>query len=107
MFLPSNAFRNICVPSAAQGLRQHIASGKTLATYPEAVAFDKSQILLTPCDVLIPAAIGGVITEANAAKLNCKLVIEAANGPTTPEGDKILRERGIIVLPGVQALLVD
>ena len=54
----------------------------------------------TPAQVLIPAAIGGVITEANAGKLDCKLVIEAANGPTTPEGDKILRERGITVLPG-------
>jgi glutamate dehydrogenase (NAD(P)+) len=40
--------------------------------------------------------------DANAGKLDCKLVIEAANGPTTPEGDKILRERGITVLPGQQ-----
>lgn len=77
-----------------------MTSGKTLATYPEATAFDKNKILETPCDVLIPAAIGGVITEANAGKLDCKLLIEAANGPTTPEGDKVLRDRGITVLPG-------
>ena len=83
-----------------QSLRQHIAGGKTLATFSEATPFDKNKILETPCDVLIPAAIGGVITEANAGKLDCKLVIEAANGPTTPEGDKILRDRGITVLPG-------
>ncbi|GAX75786.1 hypothetical protein CEUSTIGMA_g3229.t1 [Chlamydomonas eustigma] len=84
-----------------RALRQHMASGKTLATFSEATKFEKEQILTTPCDVLIPAAIGGVITEANAGKLDCKLVIEAANGPTTPEGDKILRERGITVLPDI------
>lgn len=51
------------------------------------------------CDVLVPAAVGGVITEENAGRLKCKFVVEAANGPTTPEGDAILRERGIVVLP--------
>jgi hypothetical protein len=43
------------------------------------------ELLSVPCDVLMPAAIGGVITDANAASLNCKFVVEAANGPTTPE----------------------
>lgn len=51
--------------------------------------------------MLIPAAIGGVITEDNASDLNCKVVVEAANGPTTPEADKILRERGIVALPDI------
>jgi len=84
-----------------RSLRQYMASGKPLVSFPEAAKVDKDQLLTMPCDVLIPAAIGGVITEANAGKLDCKLVIEAANGPTTPEGDKILRERGITVLPDI------
>jgi glutamate dehydrogenase/leucine dehydrogenase len=46
---------------------------------------DKEDLLTLECDVLVPAAIGGVIHEGNAASLNCKFVAEAANGPTTPE----------------------
>lgn len=61
---------------------------------------DKASVLSMPCDVLVPAAIGGVINEGNAASLQCKVVAEAANGPTTPQGDQILRDRGIDVLPG-------
>ena len=60
---------------------------------------DKGAVLEIPCDVLVPAAVGGVITEENAGRLDCKFVVEAANGPTTPAGDAILRERGIVVLP--------
>jgi hypothetical protein len=54
-----------------------------------------------PCDVLIPAAIGGVVTAENAAQLQCKFLVEAANGPTTPGGDQVLRDRGIVVLPDI------
>lgn len=61
----------------------------------------KESILTVPCDVLIPAAIGSVITEGNAAALQCKVVAEAANGPTTPAADRILRRRGIAVLPDI------
>jgi glutamate dehydrogenase (NAD(P)+) len=56
-----------------------------------------------PCDVFIPAAVPDVITEETAKHLNCRYVVEAANGPTTPEGDRVLRERGIGVLPDVYA----
>lgn len=48
-------------------------------------AIPKDDILYMPCDVLIPAAIGGVIDETNAGRLSCKYVAEAANGPTTPQ----------------------
>ena len=47
-------------------------------------AMDKDSVLYEPCDVLVPAAIGNVITSDNASKLNCQYVVEAANGPTTP-----------------------
>ena len=75
-----------------KALRQHIATGKTLASYPEGTSIDKSTILTIPCDVLIPAAIGGVINLETASKVDAKIVIEAANGPTTPEGDKVRNE---------------
>lgn len=54
-----------------------------------------------PCDVLVPAAIGGVITKDTAPGVQARYVVEAANGPTDPEGDAILRERGIVVLPDI------
>jgi glutamate dehydrogenase/leucine dehydrogenase len=60
-------------------------------------------VLEGPCDLLIPAALERQITEENAERLQCKLVIEAANGPTTPEAETILRERGILVVPDVLA----
>ena len=64
-------------------------------------AIDKGEVLYTPCNVLVPAAIGGVITEDNADRLQCNFVVEAANGPTTPLGDLRLRERDITVLPDI------
>jgi glutamate dehydrogenase (NAD(P)+) len=60
-------------------------------------------VLETECEVLVPAALESQITADNAAKLDCELVIEAANGPTTPEADRILTERGIDVIPDVLA----
>ncbi|KAL6745631.1 glutamate dehydrogenase [Haematococcus lacustris] len=84
-----------------KALRAHMASGKRLVDFTEGSAALAKDILATPCDVLVPAAIGGVITEANAGQLACKVVAEAANGPTTPAGDAVLRDRGIVVLPDI------
>ncbi|MFX0033672.1 MAG: Glu/Leu/Phe/Val dehydrogenase [Promethearchaeota archaeon] len=61
------------------------------------------ELLTGKCDVLIPAAIENQITKENADKLNCKIILEGANGPTTPEADKILFEKGISVLPDILA----
>lgn len=61
------------------------------------------ELLEKECDVLIPAAIGGVITKHNAEKLGCKIVIEAANGPTTKEAITMLEERDILVVPDILA----
>lgn len=66
-------------------------------------AVSNKELLELPCDVLIPAALGGQITEANAGKLQCKIVVEGANGPTTNEADMILLERGIKVIPDILA----
>jgi glutamate dehydrogenase (NAD(P)+) len=62
-----------------------------------------SELLATPCDVLIPAALENQITEANAANIQARVVIEGANGPTTPGADAILAERGIAVIPDILA----
>lgn len=68
-------------------------------TQPGLVKMSGSEILEQECTVLSPCALEGVITKDNAANLKCKYIVEGANGPTTPEGDKILNERGIIVVP--------
>ncbi|MFW9773296.1 MAG: Glu/Leu/Phe/Val dehydrogenase [Candidatus Thorarchaeota archaeon] len=61
------------------------------------------ELLTLKCDILIPAAIENQINLLNANKLNCKIIIEGANGPTTPEADEILEQRGIIVVPDILA----
>ncbi|MBX6352216.1 MAG: Glu/Leu/Phe/Val dehydrogenase [Thermoflavifilum sp.] len=61
------------------------------------------ELLVKPCDILIPAALENQITEHNARDIQAKLIVEAANGPTTPMADAILEERGILVVPDVLA----
>ncbi|NGM84225.1 Glu/Leu/Phe/Val dehydrogenase [Paenibacillus sp. 7124] len=61
------------------------------------------ELLVQPCDILIPAAIENQITEANADHIQAKIVIEAANGPTTAHATKVLTERGILIVPDVLA----
>ncbi len=59
------------------------------------------ELLELECEVLVPAALGNVLTAENAPKLRTKLVVEAANHPTTPEADDILADRGIRVMPDI------
>ncbi|MBY9012305.1 MAG: Glu/Leu/Phe/Val dehydrogenase [Candidatus Lokiarchaeota archaeon] len=61
------------------------------------------ELLTLKCDVLIPAAIENQITEKNAEKIDCKIVLEGANGPTTPDADKVLFKKGIYVIPDILA----
>jgi glutamate dehydrogenase (NAD(P)+) len=62
----------------------------------------KEQLLALPCDILVPAALERQITAANAGKIQCRILAEAANGPTTPEADVILNQRPeIFVIPDV------
>jgi glutamate dehydrogenase (NAD(P)+) len=61
------------------------------------------ELLEIPCDILVPAALEGQITAHNAGKIKAKLIAEAANGPTTPEADRILHEKGILLLPDILA----
>jgi glutamate dehydrogenase (NAD(P)+) len=73
----------------------------SVAGFPQATELDRDALLEVPCDILIPAAREGQITEENAPRLRCRLIAEAANGPTTPGADRILAERGIVLLPDV------
>ena len=82
-------------------LRAHVAAGGALADFPGGASFPPGEILATPCDVLVPAAIGGVLGEAEAERVDAKFIVEAANAPTTPGGDAVLRARGIPVLPDI------
>ncbi len=64
---------------------------------------NNDEVLEKECDVLIPAALENQITEVNADKINCKIILEGANGPTTPEADKILYNKKIFVIPDILA----
>jgi glutamate dehydrogenase (NAD(P)+) len=73
---------------------------RTVAGFKEAEAITNDQLWRIPCDYMVPAALGSVITkEDNADELQCRMLVEAANAPTTPIADKILNQRGIVVLP--------
>src|SRR5918996_1156816 len=82
-------------------LLKHRQAQKTVANFPEAEAITNADLLTLPCDVLVPAALERQITTDNAGKIQCRILAEGANGPTTPEADVILRERGIFVIPDI------
>jgi glutamate dehydrogenase (NAD(P)+) len=71
--------------------------------FPGAQTMRIQDVLEVPCDVLIPAATEGVITKVNADRVQASIVSEAANGPTTPQADKILFDKGIMVIPDILA----
>jgi glutamate dehydrogenase (NAD(P)+) len=81
-------------------LLAHAASGRPVSEWPRGKPITNEQLWTIPCDWLIPAALGGVITkETNARTIDCKAVVEGANEPTTPTADRILEDRGIPVIP--------
>ncbi|MGD9854338.1 MAG: Glu/Leu/Phe/Val dehydrogenase [Planctomycetaceae bacterium] len=84
-------------------LLRHQAKHGSIQSFPGADDIDNAALLAADVDVLIPAAIGGVLTADNAGDVRAKFVVEAANGPTTPQADEILQKRNIIVLPDVLA----
>jgi glutamate dehydrogenase (NAD(P)+) len=80
-----------------------VAEHGVLSGYPDAREVGPTDVLEVPCEIVIPAALERQITDDNAERLQCELVVEAANGPTTPEAEAILRQRGILVVPDVLA----
>jgi glutamate dehydrogenase (NAD(P)+) len=83
--------------------QSHVLENGDLRNFEGAERISANALLTLPCDVLVPAAVGGVINRQNAAKLQCRILAEAANGPTTTEGDRILFERWneIFVIPDI------
>jgi len=84
-------------------LLAHVAVAGTVAGFAKAEVISNDAFWDVDCDILIPAALEQQITAANAGRIKARLVIEGANGPTTPEADDILQERNILVLPDVIA----
>ena len=82
-------------------LVRHVADGHLLKDFKGAEPFHNADLLTLPCTILVPAALERVITEANAAKLRCRILAEAANGPTTPEADAILADSNVFIIPDV------
>jgi glutamate dehydrogenase (NAD(P)+) len=82
-------------------VRAWVNDHSTLEDYPDAQHVTNAELLELPCDVLVLAALEGQLTAENAHRVETKMVAEGANGPTTIEGDAILGERGIVVLPDV------
>jgi glutamate dehydrogenase (NAD(P)+) len=80
-----------------------VAEHRFLRGCPLGAPVGRRDVLEVPCDILIPAALEAQITAENAPRLACRLIAEAANGPTTPEADEILATRGIHVVPDVLA----
>jgi glutamate dehydrogenase (NAD(P)+) len=79
-------------------------TGGLLTGYPDATHVpDGAALLEEPCDILIPAALEGVIHKGNAARIKAPLIIEAANGPVTFGADEILRQRGVVIIPDMFA----
>jgi glutamate dehydrogenase (NAD(P)+) len=87
----------------ADELAIHIQEGGKLTEFPGTEVISPDDLLAIECDVLIPAALGGMIHEGNADRISTKMVIEGANSPTTPAADRILRDKGTYVIPDVMA----
>src|SRR3954453_3890975 len=84
-------------------LSDHVAANGTVAGFPGGDAIDADAMYAVPCELFIPAALGGVITEEVAEKLAAQVMVEAANGPTTRAAEPVLDRRGVVVVPDILA----
>lgn len=82
-------------------LLQYVAKEKTVRGFPGCEPLTNEQIFFTKCDILVPAALGGVLTGDVARKVNCRLIAEGANNPTTKEADRIFEDNKIPVIPDI------
>ncbi|HST38867.1 MAG TPA: Glu/Leu/Phe/Val dehydrogenase dimerization domain-containing protein [Conexibacter sp.] len=88
-----------------EALAAHVREGGTIADYAaEGVEQVSGEAFLaTACDLFVPAALGGAIHAGNADLLRCRMLVEGANAPTTPQADELLREKGVFIVPDVMA----
>jgi len=85
------------------GLERHVAVTGTVVGFEGGEPIDNTELLALDVDLLIPAAVEGVLDAEAAGRVKARWVVEAANGPTTHEGDRILAERGVVVVPDILA----
>jgi glutamate dehydrogenase (NAD(P)+) len=86
-----------------RALSAHVSQAGTVAGFADGEPISNAELLELSCDVLVPAALGGQITERNADRIRARIIAEGANGPTSPEADEILDDRGILVIPDILA----
>jgi glutamate dehydrogenase (NAD(P)+) len=84
-------------------LAEFVAEGGKITDFAGAEPITADELLAIPCDVLLPAALGGMINEENVSGINCRVLLEGANSPTTPGADEILNEKGVLIIPDVMA----
>jgi glutamate dehydrogenase (NAD(P)+) len=91
--------RGLDVPA----LLRHTAARGVLAGFSNEISFDPAELLVQPCDILVPAALERVIDAGIAARLRCRVLAEAANGPTTPDADEVLdaRRGEVFIIPDI------
>jgi glutamate dehydrogenase (NAD(P)+) len=90
----------IDIPALTEWARKHDG---VIKGFPGADPIDADSVLVQEVDILVPAALGGVLTKENARDVRAKLVVEGANAPTTPEADEMLHSRGVVVVPDILA----
>jgi len=86
-----------------EAINRYKRESGTVVGFPGADSITNDELLEVECDVLIPAAIEGVISSRNADRVKASILVEAANGPITFEGDKVLNDRGVFVIPDILA----
>jgi glutamate dehydrogenase (NAD(P)+) len=86
-----------------EDLHGYVVEGGNIRDYGKAEAIAPEDLLEIECDVFVPAALGGMIHEGNADRMNCRMLLEGANSPTTPIADEMLHEKGVFVIPDLLA----
>jgi len=89
--------RGIDIPD----LQRYVAQHGTVMNYPDTEKVSNTELLELECTVLVPAALEGQITKDNAGRINTRVIAEGANGPTTPNADKILADKGVFIIPDI------
>jgi len=84
-----------------EALEKHRASTRSITGFREAESADPAELMLTECEILVPAATETQITSRNADRVKCRILAEGANGPTTAAADEILAEKGVFVIPDI------
>ncbi len=99
----SDAFGGLYNPKGIDldKLDEYVTKTRSVVGFDGAEAITNEQLLITPCDILVPAALERQITGDNAATIQCRILAEGANGPTTPEADAIISQRDIFVIPDI------